>query len=93
MQTNSLYITEGGNARKGSNRIPAEMSMSIYNQAVSMLKLSYPDSECLPLGSTGRKGRGETNGDIDIGVALPCVGFLLKWVKANTLVMAASTDR
>ena len=71
MQTNSLYITEGGNAIKGSNRIPAEMSMSIYNQAVSMLKLSYPDIECLPLGSTGRKGRGETNGDIDIGVALP----------------------
>lgn len=28
-----------------------------------------------------------------IGVALPCVGFLLKWVKAKTLVMAASTDR
>ena len=28
-----------------------------------------------------------------VGVALPCVGFLLKWVKAKTLVMAASTDR
>ncbi|WP_288465273.1 MFS transporter [uncultured Bifidobacterium sp.] len=28
-----------------------------------------------------------------IGVALPCGGFLLKWVKAKTLVMAASTDR
>ena len=28
-----------------------------------------------------------------IGVALPCVGFLLKWVEAKTLVMAASTGR
>lgn len=28
-----------------------------------------------------------------IGVALPYVGFLLKWVKAKTLVMVASTDR
>ena len=28
-----------------------------------------------------------------VGVALPCVGFLLKWVKAKTLVMVASTDR
>ena len=28
-----------------------------------------------------------------VGVALPCVGFLLKWVKAKTLVMAASTAR
>lgn len=28
-----------------------------------------------------------------IGVALPYVGFLLRWVKAKTLVMAASTDR
>lgn len=28
-----------------------------------------------------------------IGVALPYVGFLLRWVKAKTLVMVASTDR
>ena len=28
-----------------------------------------------------------------VGGALPCVGFLLKWVKAKTLVMVASTDR
>ena len=28
-----------------------------------------------------------------VGVALPCVGFLLKWVKAKMLVMVASTDR
>ena len=30
---------------------------------------------------------------LDIGVALPYVGFLLRWVKAKTLVMVASTDR
>lgn len=59
----------GGHAAHGSP-IPGELVMPMYNEVVKKIKgsLGLTDKDFRPLGSSGKKGKGQFSGDIDIAV-------------------------
>ena len=64
-----IKLHEGG-AATGGSPIPAEHGMPMYNDVVSKLMslVKIDKSDARPLGSTGKKAKGQLSGDIDIAL-------------------------
>ena len=65
---NALF--EGGNAIKNASPIRGDLALPVANQLMSMLQQKYTTTRMAPLGSTGKKGREQRSGDIDIAVEM-----------------------
>lgn len=64
----------------GGKPIPAEQSMVMFNEVKQLLQDTFelPDGSIIPLGSTGKKPKGQTCGDIDIAIDSNVLKYVLK---------------
>ena len=71
-------LFEGGLAIKSSSPVRGDIAPKIADKVISVIKeavegnkaLCTPELKAAPLGSTGKKGKDETSGDIDVGIQL-----------------------
>ena len=64
-------LNEGGNAIKGAQAIRGDLALDVANEVISKLKQKWPSNNFAPLGSTGKKGKDQMSGDIDIATDIP----------------------
>lgn len=65
----SLNIFEGGHSIEGAEPIRGDLAKEVADQIISKIKDKF-HIECAALGSTGKKGKDQTSGDIDIAVQM-----------------------
>ena len=70
-QTMENILNEGGNAIKGAQPIRGDLANFVAQELISILKSKYPNNHFSTLGSTGKKGKDQMSGDIDIAVDIP----------------------
>jgi len=66
-----LHINEGGNAIRGAQSIRGDLALPVAMELIGILKQKWPDNHYAPLGSTGKKDKTQSSGDIDIATDIP----------------------
>lgn len=81
-------LNEGGNAIKGAQAIPGNLALGIANEVISILKQKWPSNNFAPLGSTGKKGKEQMSGDIDIATDIPIdqAEEIKNWLSNNSTI-------
>jgi hypothetical protein len=65
------HLNEGGNAIRGAQAIRGDLALPVANELIGILKQKWPSNNFAPLGSTGKKDKSQTSGDIDIATDIP----------------------
>ena len=63
-------ITEGGHSVEGVSPIRGDLASVVANEIISKISKEF-NCQCAALGSTGKKSKEQTSGDIDIALELP----------------------
>lgn len=71
MTNNKHHLNEGGNAIKGAQPIRGDLALGVANELIGILQQKWPNNHYAPLGSTGKKGKDQWSGDIDIATDIP----------------------
>jgi len=81
-------LNEGGNAIKGAGAIRGDLALMVANELIGILKQKWPDNNFAPLGSTGKKGKDQMSGDIDIATDIPIeqAEEIKNWISQNNTV-------
>jgi len=82
-------LQEGGKATGGSP-IPAELTMTMYNSVIKDISKTFKltSGDFKPLGSTGKKKKGDFSGDIDMAIDAGKIGanFNLKFNEVQDFI-------
>ena len=62
-------VLEGGHSVEGAKPIRGDLAEKVANEIIKKIKNKF-NIECAALGSTGKKGKNQTSGDIDIAVQM-----------------------
>lgn len=60
-----------GNAVGNVMKIRGDLALDIANSIIKTIHIKYPNAKIQPFGSTGKKGKNQYSGDIDLGIELP----------------------
>lgn len=71
-------VFEGGHSVEGAEPIRGDLAKVVADEIISKIKDKF-NIECAALGSTGKKGKNQTSGDIDIAVQM-------KWEDKDELI-------
>lgn len=61
-------INEGGHSIENAQSIRGDLALKVANDIINNLHTKFPNIECSPIGSTGKKSEKEYSGDIDIAI-------------------------
>lgn len=68
MRSLQQYILEGGHSIDIAQPIRGDLASKVAIDVIDILHKKFPNIECSPLGSTGKKTKDQSSGDIDIAI-------------------------